>query len=198
MSLEIIYAVCDNKRREEKLDMRKVVLYIAISIDGFIATEDGTIDWLSSIVNPDNEDHGYAQFLDEIDVTLIGRKTYEQILSFPTPFPYPTKSNYVFSRHKPKHSDEFAHWIDENLESFVRRLKEENGKAIWLIGGQQLNESLLRVQLIDRMIISILPIVLGRGIPLFGSQVTAQQFQHLETKSFPSTGCVQITYDKKT
>ncbi|CAF3760210.1 unnamed protein product [Rotaria sp. Silwood1] len=147
--------------------MRKVILYTAVSIDGFIAREDGNIDWLSSYNNENNDDHGYNSFYENIDITLIGRKTYQQILSFPCHFPYSDKKNY--------------------------QLKSQPGKDIWLVGGAQLNKTLLNLGLLDEMILTIIPVVLGKGIHLFGQQSIEQQFKYSDTKIFP-TGCVQIKY----
>jgi len=79
---------------------RKLILYTAVSLDGFIARTDGSIDWLPSIDDSDNEDCGYNSFYQQIDITLMGRKTYEQVLGFPGNFPYSEKINYVFSREK--------------------------------------------------------------------------------------------------
>lgn len=172
---------------------RKVILYSAVSLDGFIAREDGSIDWLSFIESP-NEDHGYKAFYQQISVTLMGRKTYEQVLGFPGQFPYSETTNYVFSRQK-QPSNDLVHFIPDQAEEFVKRLKEQTGKDIWLIGGAELNTVLLNAGLIDEMILSIIPIVLGKGISLFGRQAIEQQFKHMNTKTFP-TGCVQIQYTK--
>ncbi|CAF2552045.1 unnamed protein product [Rotaria sp. Silwood2] len=172
--------------------MRKVILYTAVSIDGFIAREDGNIDWLSSFNNENNDDHGYNSFYENIDVTLIGGKTYQQILTFPCNFPYPDKKNYVFS-HEKQEANEFVEFINDNVFEFVKQLKSQSGKDIWLVGGAQLNKTLLNLGLIDEIILTIIPIVLGKGIHLFGQQSIEQQFKYSDTKIFP-TGCVQIKY----
>ncbi|CAF1106177.1 unnamed protein product [Rotaria sp. Silwood1] len=153
--------------------MRKVILFIAASIDGFIAREDGNIDWLPPINNENNDDYGYKSFYENIDVTLIGRKTYQQILTFP--------------------ANEFVEFVNDDVYEFVNQLKSQSGKDIWLVGGAQLNKTLLNLGLIDEIILTIIPIVLGKGIHLFGQQSIEQQFKYSDTKIFPS-GCVQIKY----
>ncbi|CAF1486423.1 unnamed protein product [Rotaria sp. Silwood1] len=153
--------------------MRKVILYIAASIDGFIAREDGNIDWLPPINNENNDDYGYKSFYENIDVTLIGRKTYQQILTFP--------------------ANEFVEFVNDDVYEFVNQLKSQSGKDIWLVGGAQLNKTLLNLGLIDEIILTIIPIVLGKGIHLFGQQSIEQQFKYSDTKIF-SSGCVQIKY----
>ena len=77
--------------------MRKIISYIAMSIDGKIAKANGDISWLEEIPNPNNDDYGYAEFYNSIDTTLMGRITYEQVIGFDVPFPYPDKTNYVFT-----------------------------------------------------------------------------------------------------
>jgi dihydrofolate reductase len=177
-----------------------VILYIAISIDGFIAGEDGNVDWLSSVDNPTQSDNGYQTFSETIDTTLMGRKTYEQVLTFPCPFPYAEKTNYVFTTQQLEVGYSSVRFVNEELEHFIAKLKQEkraSSKHIWLIGGQQLNRNMFQLNLIDRLVVAILPIVLGRGISLFGSMhIDPQQLRYLETHTFPS-GCVQITYEKK-
>ena len=169
---------------------RKVILYVAVSLDGYIARDDGSIDWLAG----EDTDPNYQIFYQQIDITLMGRKTYEQIRSFPGEFPYRKTINYVFSREK-QQSNEFVQFINDNVEEFVKRLKEEDGKDIWLIGGAQLNTTLLNVHLIDQMIVTIAPIILGKGIPLFTSQAIEQKLNYSDTQIL-SDGYVQIKYTK--
>lgn len=174
---------------------RKVILYSAVSLDSFIAREDGSIDWLPSVDNSDgDDDQDYKAFYQQIDVTLMGRKTYEQVLGFPGEFPYSKTINYVFTRQK-QESNNLVHFINDHIEEFVKQLKEQTGKDIWLIGGGELNRILLNAGLIDEMILTIIPTVLGKGISLFGRQAIEQQFKHSDTKTL-SPGYVQIKYTK--
>lgn len=172
--------------------MRKIILYTAVSIDGFIAKENGNIDWLSFLNNEATDDHGYKEFYETIDVTLIGNKTYQQILTFPVPFPYPEKKNYVFTRQK-REPTEYVEFINDDICEFVSKLKNQPGKDIWLVGGGQLNQILLKSHLIDEIIMTIIPVVLGKGIHLFGEQAFLQKFKYSSSQTFP-TGCVQIKY----
>ncbi|CAF2158583.1 unnamed protein product [Rotaria magnacalcarata] len=172
--------------------MRKVILYTAVSIDGFIAREDGNIDWLSTFDDGSKDDHGYKLFYENIDVTLMGNKTYQQVLTFPVPFPYPDKKNYVFS-HEKQESNEFVEFVSDDIYEFISHLKKQPGKDIWLVGGAQLNQMLLNFGLIDEIILTIIPIAIGKGISLFGQQSIEQKFQYSDSKIF-STGCIQIKY----
>lgn len=172
--------------------MRKLSLYIATSLDGFIARSDGRVDWLDNVPNPNQLDYGYDAFLASIDTTLMGNNTYKTILSFGGEFPYAGKINYVFSRSEQADTT-FVRYITADPAAFVQSLKSSNGGAIWLVGGGQLNTHLLNARLIDEMIITVAPIVLGTGIPLFGNRVIDNQWTTVHTESF-STGFVQSIY----
>lgn len=172
--------------------MRKLILYIATSLDGFIARSDGRVDWLDNIPNPNQLDYGYEAFLASIDTTLMGNNTYRTILGFGGEFPYADKINYVFSRSEQADTT-FVRVITADPASFVQSLKSSSGGAIWLIGGGQLNTHLLNARLIDEMIITVAPIILGTGIPLFESHALETQWITVRTKSF-DTGLVQSTY----
>jgi len=167
--------------------MRKVKLFIASSLDGFIAGPGEDISWLFSY-----SDYGYKDFYNSIDTTLSGYNTYRLALSFGS-FPYPDKTNYVFSRLH-QHSEESPVIIvATNPARFVRDLKEKSGKDIWLVGGGQLNTLLLNEDLIDEMVISIHPIILGKGIPLFGGNSKQSTLNMIRSESFES-GLLQVTY----
>jgi len=162
--------------------MRKVVLYIATSLDGYIASPDGSVEWLPT--PPPNEDYGYADFLATADTTLLGRATYEQVISFGE-WPYPTLTNYVFTRKPP---EEAAHSsvrfvVEEPLE-FVTQLRQEAGGTIWLIGGSTLAAPLLAAGLVDEMILFVVPRLLGAGIPLWRLQDHSQPLKLLRTEAW--------------
>jgi dihydrofolate reductase len=172
--------------------MRTISLYIATSLDGFIARSDGRVDWLDAIPNPDQLDYGYRAFIASVDTTLMGHATYQTILGFGGDFPCRDKTNYVFSRLK-RPDAPFVHHVAEAPDAFVQQLKHAEGSRIWLIGGGQLNTVLLNAGLIDELIISIAPIVLGTGIPLFGHTAIETSWTLTKTESF-TTGFVQSTY----
>ncbi|MCB9295548.1 MAG: dihydrofolate reductase [Lewinellaceae bacterium] len=174
--------------------MRKVILYIAASIDGYIARPDGGIDWLS-MVEKEGEDYGYGAFLASVDTTLMGRKTYDDVLGFGGPFPYQKLSNYVFSRQERGPDDNPVQHITEDPAAFVKKLKAGPGGDIWLIGGGQLNTVLLNAGLIDVLILSVIPIVLGAGIPLFGGQPKEAKWRLAGHQAF-DTGLVQMKYER--
>jgi len=173
--------------------MRKVKLYIASSIDGKIALPDGNIDWLNDFNNPD-QDYGYKDFLDSVDITIMGNKTYQQVLSFGKEFPYRDKRNYVFTRNTGLIKDENVDFVSRDYLSFIHALKNETGKDIWLIGGSKVNSFFLANNLIDELILFIIPVLLGDGIPLFEKPGVLTEARLAGTKCY-SNGVVELKYN---
>ena len=169
--------------------MRKIKLFIACSLDGFIARTDGAVDWLFT-----DEDYGYDRFYDTIDTTLMGNKTYQQIIDTGV-FPYQDTKNFVFTRQMDLQPTRWVTFVNEDMVSFAHTLKNRPGKDIWLIGGGAIINILYQAGLIDRYILSIHPIILGKGIPLFPGPIGEQKLKLRSSESFPS-GLLQVIYDK--
>ena len=147
--------------------MAYIKLYIATSLDGYIAREDGSIDWLTDYENNPETDYGYSEFYSSIGTVLMGRKTYEQVLGFGN-WPYKEKKTYVFTRQKELlERENDVEFFSGNIRNFVQQLKESNEKDIWLVGGSQLIKAFIEDDLVQYLIIFIVPIILGNGIPLF-------------------------------
>jgi dihydrofolate reductase len=141
----------------------KLVFYGAISLDGYLARENHSLDWLFGTEG--EEETGYQEFYESIDTILMGRSTYDQIaILSPEKFPYEGKPCYVFSRTM-KESNEHVTFINEDITGFTQTLKEQKGKRIWVVGGGEVLQHLLN--LVDEFIIQIAPTIIGRGIPLF-------------------------------
>jgi dihydrofolate reductase len=173
--------------------MRKIILYIAVSIDGYIAGPDGEIDWLHSIDNPDNNDFGYAKFYKSIDTTIMGNSTYKQILSFGVDFPYPEKTNYVFTKNNSESDTDDVKFVNSDFEKFVIDLKNSSGKNIWLIGGGKTNSFFLNNNFIDEIILTTIPIILGKGILLFDGKVKPYDIEINRLKNYKN-GIVQTVF----
>jgi dihydrofolate reductase len=174
--------------------MRKIKLYIASSLDSYIAGENGNIDWLFS-----DSDYGYAKFYDSIDTILVGRKTYDQSLTFEE-YPYKGKKVYVFTRSTEEKENKNVtyevEYIDEDIPSFARLLIQQSSvekKDIWLLGGGEIVSILLNAGLVDEIILSIHPIILGKGVPLFPSIKKRVKLQLQQSIPFKS-GLVQLCY----
>jgi len=147
--------------------MPRIKFYIAASLDGFIARENGSIDWLTEYENNPETDYGYSEFYASIGTVLMGRKTYEQVLGFGD-WPYKGKKSYVFTRQKePLRREKNVEFISGDIRHFVRRLMENTEEDIWLVGGSQLIKVFLEESLVQYIIVFVVPIILGRGIPLF-------------------------------
>lgn len=164
-----------------------------MSLDGYIAKKDDSIDFLSVVETP-GEDFGYAAFLQEIDTVIWGRKTFDKVLSFGGGVPHTDKKVVVISRSRTgKH--EHAEYVADVVE-LVKRLKAEPGKDIYCDGGAEIVFELLNHQLIDRLIVSVIPHLLGDGIRLFRENNVEQKLQYKKSISFPC-GLVQLWYDVK-
>jgi dihydrofolate reductase len=175
-----------------RIMVRKVILYIAMSLDGYIARENGDISWLS-LVEEKGEDYGYSKFINSIDTVIMGRKTYEKVISFGIEFPHKNKKCYVISRTK-NGTDDNVEYYSGNIEKLITYLKNKEGNDIFVDGGAEVINELIKINLIDEYVISILPIFLGKGIRLFKDGRPEQMLKLLESTKF-STGLVQLRYE---
>ena len=148
------------------MNHRKLVLYIAVSLDGYIATSEHGMDWLFSIEG--EGDNGFAKFYDTVDTVLIGRTTYDWILQQEKTVDkiYNDKKCYVFTRTK-RLANKHIVFIHKDAAKFVKELKQKDGKNIWVVGGGKLLQVFMKEKLVDELFITIAPIILGKGIPLF-------------------------------
>ncbi|MCC9089877.1 dihydrofolate reductase family protein [Bacillus sp. A015] len=146
-------------------EKRKLLFYGAMSIDGYLAREDHRLDWL--IGTEGEEETRYDDFYASVDTLIMGRKTYEQVLKLsPDEFPYEEKTCYIVSRTL-QDSHKGTHIIREDLLSFITSLKNEKGQHIWIVGGGELLQPLLKARLVDELFLQIVPVMIGKGIPLF-------------------------------
>lgn len=176
--------------------MAKIILYIACSIDGFIAKPDGNLDWLNSIPNPENLDYGYSDLLKRISCIIMGRRTYSEILGFGIEWPYTGIMTYVVTSNDSLKIDTTETFrLSGDISEAVRKIKLETSKDIWLAGGGQLVTYFLNNNLIDKMIISFIPTILGQGIPLFPDKPEETMWNLTEHTAY-STGIVTLTYEK--
>lgn len=170
-------------------------VFIASSVDGFIARKDGDIDWLNEIPNPEQIDYGYFEFMKNMDAVVMGRNTFEKVLTFGK-WPY-DKPVFVLSRTL-KNTDNSLNGnveiVNKRNEELVEELKSEGLNNLYIDGGITI-QSFLKEDLIDEMIISTIPIILGEGIPLFGNAGVEEKFDLIESKSYPN-GIVQNHYKR--
>lgn len=167
--------------------MSEVILYIACTVDGFIARENGSIDFLHPFEQAET-DYGYTDFYQNIDAVVMGANTYKQALNFPE-WPHPGRDTYVFSHGSLPLQPEVHLWHD-TPEALIKKLHDK--KSIWLVGGSQLITSFLNAGLIHTVMISVIPIVIGKGIPLFKNIKQEIAFNNAKTVQYNDV--VQLTY----
>lgn len=177
---------------------RKIILDLAVTLDGFIEGKNGEVDWCIM-----DEEMGFDRFLNQIDTIFYGRKSYDLWGQF-TPGNEQEeaekqfwelvhrKEKYVFSRTQ-KGTDQKAVFINDNLLEEVDRIKNKPGKDIWLYGGASLITTFIRLGLVDEFRLSVHPVVLGEGKPLFADVRQRLNLKLADTKSF-SSGVVQLIY----
>lgn len=167
-----------------------------MSLDGYIAKPDGSVDWLEALPNPNQIDHGYGAFYDTIDTVIMGRKTYDNILGFDVPWPYENCTTYLATRESAFHPPTpKTTVIQGEIGATTQSLKEEEGKDIWLVGGGQLVAYYLDAQMVDEMLIFVAPTIIGAGIPLFPSPLPENSF-HLQAVEQYETGIALLHYVK--
>jgi dihydrofolate reductase len=171
---------------------KKVILYVAVSLDGFIARKNGSVDWLDKFNSPE-EDYGYKEFLDSVNTVIMGNATYKQTLTFGE-FPYKNKNCFVFA--KTAKDDEYVKFVNDDVNRFINKLSSAENQRIWLVGGENLVNQFLQYDLIDEFIISIIPVLLGEGIQLFNGNNGELSLVVKDSKSYNS-GVIQIHYERK-
>lgn len=173
----------------------KASVYIATSLDGFIAREDGDLDWLEENGGETAEDYGYQQFMDTVDVLVMGRNTYEKVLNFGE-WPYGAKPVVVLSGRSleiPEHLAKSVETMAGSPGEVVGRLAQRGASRLYIDGGKTI-QAFLNARLIQRLIITRIPVLIGAGIPLFGPLAGDIKLRHIETRSFRN-GFVQSEYE---
>lgn len=173
---------------------RKVILYIAASVDGYIATPDDNLDFLS-IVEQEGEDYGYSEFVKTVDTVIVGRKTYDKVLSMGYDFPHADKESYIITR-TPKPSIGNIQFYTGSLGELLTKLKNKSGKNIFVDGGAEIVNLLMDENLIDQFCISVIPVFLGEGVRLFKDGRPPLPLKFIKSQSFAS-GLVQTWYEKQ-
>lgn len=174
---------------------RKLVLYIGMSLDGYIAKPDDDLGFLS-IVEQEGEDYGYGDFVKTVDAVIVGRKTYEKIISMGFDFPHADKDTYIITR-TPRPTIGSVKFYTGDLKSLVHTLQSKEGKNIYCDGGAEVVNELLKDDLIDEFIISIIPILVGNGTKLFKDGRPEQNLELISVKSFDK-GLTQLHYKRAT
>lgn len=173
----------------DPMDRPQISIYIAASIDGYIARKDGGLDWLDRVGGFD-EDYGFQKLLSSIDALIIGRKTYEVAITVPDP--YPGKRVIVLSNTLNSVRNDMEVYRGD-LAVLLTKLHADGVKHIWIDGGTTLSQ-FLSCHMVDKMTLSIIPVILGTGIPLFSMIDEEIPFRVVSSQAYPS-GLVQLRYE---
>jgi dihydrofolate reductase len=165
---------------EAAAQLMEIVYYVAASVDGFIATPDGGIEWLRPFEGTD-EDYGYSEFYASVEAVLLGRRTYEQCLQFPE-WPYAGKPYWVFSLSS-----------GNNPAKVVKEMQTRGIRRAWLVGGGKLAAAFRAERLISEHIVSVIPVILGAGVPLFDGAGPFEKLKLVSSRAYDS-GIVQLRY----
>ena len=176
--------------------MRKISLFIAMSLDGYIAKPNDDLGFLK-LVEKEGEDYGYAAFTGTIDTVIIGRRTYDYVLKEIGPSFYDNgkRDVYVITRTQRPPVGRTIFYTG-NISGLIKKLRSEKGKNIYCDGGAEVINELLRQDLIDEYIISVVPILLGSGTRLFKDGRPEQLLEFIKAKTF-DTGLAQLHYKRK-
>lgn len=170
---------------------RKVILYIAASLDGYIAKPDDDLSFLQKVATP-GEDYGYTDFVQNVDTVILGRRTYMWVKQETDEFPHQDKTVFVVTRKQKGTEGNVTYWPG-SLRDLVDQLKEEPGANIYCDGGAAVTNEMLRKECLDEIIISTIPIILGNGIRLFHEGIPENDLELISSRSF-SSGLVQSLY----
>ena len=170
-----------------------IQLYVAQSLDGFVADEDGGVRWLEEA--GEGGDFGYDEFFRGVGAVVMGSATYEQLLSWDIAWPYPAMPNWIFTRRelgKPEGAD--VRFVQGSPSAHIEAIEASAGeKHVWLVGGGDLVRQFVDERLLDELILFVAPLLLGRGVPLFeGTVPTAAVLT--EVKAYPGTGFAELRY----
>lgn len=171
--------------------MTEIIYYVAVSLDGYIAPPDGKVDWLSAY-NAGSEDYGFGEFYNSIDALVEGSKTYEQALSFDQ-WPHPGKPCWVFTKRRLEVKQPEVTLTSGTPSEVIAQLGSLGFRRVWLVGGAQMAASFRADGLITEYVLSVIPVLLGAGIPLFAGDGPRENLKLVESKSYP-TGLVQLRY----
>lgn len=173
--------------------MPKFILYIAISLDGYVAKLDGSIDWLAS-PETEGEDYGYSEFYHSIDALVMGSATYEQVVGFGE-WVYAGKPSYVLTQRNLSTTRDDVFFVQNGVEEVLKTLTEQHHQRVWIVGGGKIASLFIQQELVDEYILFVMPTLLGSGLPLFQS-VPELKLDLVGLDSYDS-GVAKLHYKKK-
>lgn len=177
-------------------NMRKVILFIAMSLDGYIGDEHGNVDWLNGQNEQEKNIDTYSIFIKDVDTVIMGWNTYHQVVTelSPTEWIYADLTSYVITHRKLSSTDKII-FTQKSPCNIVNELKQERGKNIWICGGANIIQQLIKNDLIDEYYISVIPTILGSGIRLFGKISDEVKLKLAYTQTY--NGITDLIYTRR-
>lgn len=178
--------------------MKKVVLYIAMSLDGYIADKNGSVEWLDEENSEIDNMGSFPEFYGTIDTVIMGYYTYNQIVTelSPDAWVYNGIKSYVLTNRNLE-SNEEVEFTNMDIADLIKRLKNSEGKNIWICGGADIANQLIKLDLIDRYHITMIPTILGSGLRLFDNDDSTEKLSLKLVSHKSYGGMVDLVYDKK-
>lgn len=176
---------------------RSVILYIAVSLDGYIADSRGCVDWIKGQDDAVEPEDTFTPFFESVETVIMGKRTYDQIVTelSPDQWPYMGATTFVIT-HSDDHADtEHVRFRNVSVCSLVEELREQPGENIWICGGAQIAQRLVEKDMIDIYHIAVVPVILGGGIRLFDTAEHKIDLALAATKEY--NGIIELTYHRK-
>ena len=175
--------------------MRKVIVYIAMSLDGYIATKNDGVEWLGGDGSDESNFGSFPEFFETIDTVILGYSTYDQIVTVlsPNEWAYKGKQSYVLTHRDIKNDDEEIVFTEQNIKDLITDIKAKDGKNIWICGGANIIKQFHEQGLVDEYSLTIIPTILGDGIRLFDSMESETKLKLKSTKTY--NGMVDLVYE---
>lgn len=176
--------------------MRKIVLYIAMSLDGYVADVNGGVSWLTGDYSDSEAAGSYPEFYETIDTVIMGWRTYHQVTTelVPGDWPYKGKQSYVIT-HRALENEPGICFYNGDLGELIEKLKKETGKNIWICGGAEVVQQLVKEKRIDRFCFSVIPTILGSGVRLLPTLQSEEKLKLIKTESY--NGIVDLVYERR-
>ena len=177
--------------------MRKVMIYIAMSLDGYIADKNGSVSWLGGDGSDKDNFGSYPEFIETVDTVILGYNTYNQVVTELSPdvWPYEGKETYVLT-HRDCVNQPGITFSSQKVVDLLSKLKEEQKRNIWICGGASIVNQVLQAHMADEITVSVMPVLLGDGIRLFYKKEFNQNLKHIYTRNY--NGIVDLTYQMRT
>lgn len=177
--------------------MKKIILYIAVSLDGYIADRDGSVDWIKGQDDSVESEDTFTPFFDSVDTVIMGKRTYDRIVTefSPDQWPYTGASTFVITHDDKSNETEHIHFRNTSVCRLVDELRQQSGKNIWICGGAQIANQLIGADMIDTYHIAVIPVILGGGIKLFDTTEHKLDLALAGTKEY--NGIIELTYHRK-